>query len=203
MTCSRIIITEKQRPVTAGRQIFSKHFKVVMSTIDATDERMIEMRGAFTTGNAEYDRQAAHRPTSVWRTISEMVEGYLTGVEFTLYNGLKDAEKINKIIQEHLSDCEHYHRYVLGGLKKEKKEITSERLAELKQLDEFGKYIYNKVKRFGNLEAPTENVYNGKDFRPLLSEGGVAPNSGENLPDYVPIEERISYGALGKRKRYR
>lgn len=144
MTTTVVIETARTKPKTAGQIIFDKMFSVRMSVVDAMDENDVHSRGMFTTGYADIDAQAAKRPTVVWRTIAEMVELWHDGVAMELVNGMVDAEKINKIIQEHLADCTRWHQSQQYGLRREDPSVTQQRLEDLRKMDEFARQIYNK-----------------------------------------------------------
>lgn len=206
MTKTVTIEASKKGPVTAGRLIFEKHFSVRMATVDSLDEDDIGRRGMFTTGYADIDAQAAKRPTTVWRTINEMVELWHDGVEMDLTNGMSDAEKINKIIQEHLADCTRYHQSQKYGLRREDPKITQQRLEDLRKMDEFARQIYNKVRQHGKDEEVTGLAKILKESAPVIGTdvfGQKAVATKRNAADYIPIEERIDYSALKTRKRYR
>lgn len=204
MTRSVVIKTAKQGPRTAGTLLFDKPFYVTMAEIDAMDEMSINYRGSFTTGYSDVDEKMLRRPTSVWRTVNELVELVDAGAEVDLVYGMKDAETIHKLIQEHLADCAHYHSLITAGIKKEDKAITEARLRDLKRIDAFGRMIYNKVRRFGKEEPVSGIDKTLQDSAPLVGDDGFSgtPVSIRNSPDYVPIEERIDYSALNQRKRY-
>lgn len=206
MTMSVKIETVEHKPKTAGELIFDKHFSVRMSVMDSLDENDIAQRGIFTTGYADIDAQAAKRPTVVWRTIAEMVELWHDGVEMDLVYGMKDAEKINKIIQEHLSDCTRWHQSQVHGLRREDPEITQRRLEDLRKMDEFARQLYNKVRQHGKDEEVTGLAKIIKDSGPVIGTDPFGQKSvfaKKSAADYIPIEERIDYSVLKKRKRYR
>lgn len=205
MTMSRVLVVNKVKKATAGQLLFTKPFTVTMIETDAIDEGDIAARGTFTTGFSDIDRQMHNRQTTVWRTIAEMVDLWHEGVEITLTNGIEDADKINTIIQEHLGDCEDYHRSFLGSIRTEPRETTEARLRELKLLDEFGRGIYNKVRSFGKVKYDEAFEKIDKATAPLLGSnpfGGVTETDYRNAGDYRPIEERIDYSGLSGRRRY-
>ncbi len=206
MTTTVVIETVRTKPKTAGQIIFDKMFSVRMSVVDAMDENDVHSRGMFTTGYADIDAQAAKRPTVVWRTIAEMVELWHDGVAMELVNGMVDAEKINKIIQEHLADCTRWHQSQQYGLRREDPSVTQQRLEDLRKMDEFARQIYNKVRQHGKDDNVTGLAKVIKSAAPAIGLdpfGQKAVVSKRSAADYIPIEERIDYDVLKKRKRYR
>ncbi|UKS72035.1 hypothetical protein MOA67_gp169 [Klebsiella phage KpLz-2_45] len=206
MTTTVVIETARTKPKTAGQIIFDKMFSVRMSVVDAMDENDVHSRGMFTTGYADIDAQAAKRPTVVWRTIAEMVELWHDGVAMELVNGMVDAEKINKIIQEHLADCTRWHQSQQYGLRREDPSVTQQRLEDLRKMDEFARQIYNKVRQHGKDDNVTGLAKVIKSAAPAIGLdpfGQKAVVSKRSAADYIPIEERIDYDVLKKRKRYR
>lgn len=205
MTVSRTLLASTRGPKTAGDLLFDKMFYVEMETYSAVDDEQLTVRGEFTSGDAKVDQMMAKRPTRVWRTINEMLELYHDGVSVILVNGIKDVNKIHEIIQQHLSDCEAYHRKLSGSLRREKRENTLERLRDLKSLDEFGRYLYNKARLYTKEVALT-----GID-KVLADSGDIVGNNIpatdaraiRNSPDYVGIEERMDFNQMKARKRYR
>lgn len=205
MTVSKIKVASTRGPKTAGDLLFDKMFYVEMETYSAVDDEQLAVRGEFTSGDTKVDQTMAKRPTRVWRTINDMLELYHDGVSVILVNGINDVNKIHEIIQQHLSDCEAYHRKLSGSLRRENREHTLERLRDLKSLDEFGRYLYNKARLYTKEVALT-----GIDK--VLAESGdiVGKNipstdarAIRNSPDYVGIEERMDFNSMKARKRYR
>lgn len=206
MTKTVVIKGVNNKPVTAGQLLFKKPFKVSMATVDTLDENDIRERGMFTTGYADIDLQLAKRPSQVWRTIAEMTELWHEGIEFTLVFGMDDAEKINDLIQQHITDCTWYHEHSLKSMRREDPAITRQRLEDLKLFDDFGRQIYNKVRLHGKDIVATGVEKLLQDDAPLLGAdvfGQTKIGSRRNGKDYVGVEERIDYSALKKRSRYR
>lgn len=204
MTSSVIKVTNKQTYITAADKIFDKPFYVEMETFNTLGEENLEVRGEFTTGDRKVDQQMSKRPSRVWRTINELLELWHDGVDITVVKGLTDIEIIHTIIQEHLSDCSVYHGKMVNSMRRERPEVMTERLNDLRRLDEFGKFLYNRVRTSAKAVKIT-----GIDK--IMADTGDAVGAGayddsvasiRNSPDYVGIEERIDYTALRKRKRY-
>lgn len=192
-------------PKTAGDLLFDKFFYVEMETFSTISEEQLAVRGEFTSGDFRVDQQMSRRPSRVWRTINDLLALYHDGIDVNLVHGIKDVNAIHQIIQDHLHDCEIYHGRMGNALRREKTEVTRERLADLKSLDEFGRYLYNKA-RMHTKEAELVGIDK------LLAETGDVVGANipatdkraiRNSPDYVGIEERINYSPLKSKKRYR
>lgn len=205
MTIGRVIKQTRNANKTAGEEIFDTHFHIETQTYNTIDEEFTRIQGEFTTGDQKVDRQLAKRPSRVWRTINELLDFWHSGIEFTLVGGMKDIERINTIIQQHLQDCEDHHIQMRSSLKTESIDDIRERMADLRELDDFGKFIYNRVRNFGKGRSLTnvESIFNvGRSVFDKFEKEGSA-GSLRNASDYVTIDERIQYAGLNKRKRSR
>lgn len=190
---------------SAGDLLFDKYFRVEMETFSTISEEQLAIRGEFTTGDFRTDQQIAKRPSRVWRNIDQLLTLWDDGVEVNMMDGMKAVNRVHEIIQQHLSDCAVYHKRLGSSLRRERKEVTEERLRDLKKLDEFGRYLYNKARLYTK-EAELVGVDKiFADSGDIVGKNIPATDSRaiRNSPDYVGIEERINYQSLKARKRYR
>ena len=114
-----------------------------------------------------------------------------------------DIERINKIIQQHLQDCEDYYRESKRSLQVEPEADVRERFEDLKALDDFGRFIYNRVRNFGRgrkLNSVEELFNTGRSIFDRFKDQ-EEPGALRDAPDYRRIEERIIYSGLSHRKR--
>lgn len=193
-------VPEYQRP---HYKLFKTLFYIVAADYELTSASEVRTYGSFITGHREVDQRLPHQTRRVGRCINDMMDIWHRGGTFRLANATADLPLIHQIIQDYLLEFQAYSDgYHKGGLHLKDQEKYNRTLKYALRLDEFARQVFNKAVNFS---ARKEAVV--EDLKDLLKTSMVDILSGskekaEAPSDYKPIQERVNYTALSKRKRY-
>lgn len=193
-------VSEWDRP---HYKLFHTLFYITAADYELTSAKDIRAFGTFVTGNRDIDNRLPYQERQAGRSINDMMEIWHRGGTFRLSNAKVDLPLIHQIIQDYLLEFQAYSDgFHKGGLHRKDKEKYDRTYKYAMRLDEFARQVFNKAV---DLNIRQDAVVG--DLKDLLKTSMVDMLSGtkeqqESPGDYKPLQERVNYTALSKRKRY-
>jgi hypothetical protein len=193
-------VHESQRP---HYKLFKTLFYIIAADYELTSTGEIRTYGSFVTGMRDVDQRLPYQERRAGRSINEMMEIWHRGGNFRLANAKIDLPLIHQIIQDYLMEFQAYsENYHKGGIRLKDKEKYERTFKYAMRLDEFARQVFNKAVDF---KARKDVVV--EDLKDLLKTSMVDLLQGtsekqESPGDYKPLQERVNYSGLSKRKRY-
>ena len=191
---------EWQRP---HYKLFKTLFYIVGADYELTSTSEIRTFGSFVTGMREIDQRLPYQERRVGRCINDMMEIWHRGGTFRLANAKVDLPLIHQIIQDYLMEFQAYSdNYHKGGIRIKDKDKYERTLKYALRLDEFARQVFNKA-----VDFKVRNDVKVDDLKDLLKTSMVdllqgTTEKAESPGDYKPLQERVNYSGLSKRRRY-
>lgn len=184
-------------------KLFHTLFYITAQDYELTSAGDIRTFGTFITGQRGIDQRLPYQERQAGRCINDMMEIWHRGGTFRLSNSKVDLPLIHQIIQDYLLEFQQYSEsYHKGGLQLKDKEKYDRTYKYAMRLDEFARQVFNKA-----VDIKVHKSTEITDLKDLLKVSMVDMLQGtaekqESPGDYKPLNERVNYTQLTKRKRY-